>query len=630
MMSNRCLFNKAIFKSDIKRFLPFTIPLLILDLIIFPIIIYSNFNLPNDPLDFESFVGMSVASDVVSFVFSGMFALLMFSFLYKPSTCNAIHAFPIGRRGLFITSFLAGYILLVVPQVIGFAVSIPGIYMTSKVTGQILLLQFVSIFAESFIFYSTGVLAVMLAGNIFAGAVLYLIINFAVPAVEAIINAAVSNISYGILDAFSSVINSVVSFSPVTELVSFKVVLAYGDYDSAGLEGIKASILNSYYPKLAFYFAIAIVFIALSYLFYKKRKLECAGDMTAFKIEIPIISVIVTFVGGALLSMFVNIFVPYKLIGFVILFIAFSFVVFIVTQMILRKTPKVFSVKNLILWAVTAIVAIVGIYCISVYRTNYIPKPSKLESMTVNCSYDITIKDEETIKEAEKFHKALIESVKKKPISKENFFDRMITSYDDSFDEYGVTISYLLKDGRVVIRYYTFSQSEKELVEMLYELENKQHPDSVFTKLKGIDFTVDSCSIAKIFEEYDEKYVPSYDIDVQKLFNSCEKYVDSLLTSYNSRVGITDEKYSSTAFEYRIEFECSFKTDEAQESLERNGMYYYDPLGNDISSRYGYADYNVQSKSMQKFTVTVYVKVDSEPFEMINDAVSSINASLNP
>nr|MCR4564208.1 hypothetical protein [Clostridiales bacterium] len=380
MKSNRCLFNKAIFKSDIKRFLPFTIPLLIVNLIIFPVIIYINFNKQLNPLDLENFSGMSVASDIFNFGFSGLFAVLVFSYLFKPSTCNAIHAFPVGRKGLFFTNYLAGYVLLTVPQLIGFAVSIPGIYFAGKNFGAILLLQLVSIFAESFVFYTTGVLAVMLAGNIFAGAVIYLIINFFTAAIESVVNVVLTRLGYGL--SFSGDFTfGFFSFSPITEFITYKLAAVFSATDLLTANevvdltsgSVLADVWSAYYPRVAVFCGVSVVFGILSYIFYKIRKLECAGDMVAFRIEIPVISVIVLFVGGALMSMAVCVFIPFKIIGFVLAFIILSFACFIGCEMVLNKTPKVFSVKNIILWAVSCAVIIAGLYALSVYKTNYTP-----------------------------------------------------------------------------------------------------------------------------------------------------------------------------------------------------------------------------------------------------------------
>lgn len=630
MKSNKCLFNKAIFKSGIKRFLPFAIPLLIINLIIFPIIIYSNFNLPDNPLDMESFAGMSIASDVFNFGFSGLFALLVFSYLYKANMCNAIHAFPIGRRGLFVSNFVAGYALLVVPQLIGFAVSIPGIWFTSKVTSKILLMQFTSIFAESFIFYSIGALAVMLAGNIFAGAVIYIIINFAVPAVRTIFNLVVSSISYGMLGFGEGLFSSALTFSPVTELIAYKMMFTYGEIEE--LEGVSISAMDSYYPKAALYLAVAIVAIALAYLFYKLRKLECAGDMVAFRIEVPVISVIVTFVGGALLSMFVSIFVPFKITGFVILYVAFSFVVFIITQMILNKTPKIFNLKNMLLWAISCVVIIAGFYFVSVYRTNYIPTVSKVNVMNVNSSYDITIKDEETIRLAEQFHKALIENEKHKPRSQDGFFDRVFDgSYsDDGLPDYDITIGYVLKNGRKVSRHYSFTTKETELVKMLDRLESLKHPDSVFTKLENLNYKLERCSYEVIFDDYTSEGNAVPKEMYQELFNACKESTNSLMAYYTTSKDISNEQYNQALTEYRIDFKCKISEDESKKKLEKDiAGYFYDPLGNHIEIEYeesfdGFGRYN--EKISDEFNVVVYVKSDSAAYEMIKSLQNSETA----
>lgn len=634
MKSKRCLFNKAIFKSDIKRFLPFTIPLLIVDLIIFPIIVYSNFNLPNSPLGLDDFVGMSVAADVFNFIFSGAFALLMFSYLYKANRCNAIHAFPIGRKGLFISSYLAGYILLVVPQIIGFAVSIPGIYTTSKETAAILLLQFVSIFAESFIFYSIGVLAVMLAGNIFAGAVIYLIINLFTLVFEAVINLVLGRIGYG-LSASESFSFGIFSFSPIAELITCKLSLILSKQDivpSTMFENTLLELWGAYYPRIAALCVISVVLIIVAYLLYRIRKLECAGDMVSFKIEIPVISLIVAFFGGSLLSIFICIFVPFKLVGFAIAFVIFSFVSFIIAQMVLRKTPKIFNLRNIILWAVFCALTVTGLYALSVYKTNYIPKTNNVKTVTVNASYEMDIKDKEDIELVEKFHKALIENEKTKKRKTDDEFGNGLLGWFDNFYDYNYTVNlmYSLDNKKVMSRTYSFDKENKELVGMLYEIEGKYHPEGVFDKLEGINFEITNIGISG-WSDGDgdfEDSAPLPEIPKSKyneLFEVIKEQHSKDLESYRTKPveygeDVQEKEEADKDFYYDVAFECRVTDKQSRKKLNAIDDYFWDQASARISLETEYTDNGWKIKDeTESFNIVLSdIPSNSELFKMIS------------
>ncbi|MBE6835505.1 MAG: hypothetical protein E7515_04560 [Ruminococcaceae bacterium] len=631
MKSNRCLFNKAIFKSDIKRFLPFTIPLLIIDLIIFPIIIFSNFRLPDNLLELETFTGMSIASDIFSFGFSGLFAILVFSYLYKPNMCNALHAMPIGRKGLFITSFLAGYILLVVPQLIGFAVSLPGIFIFSKEAVAIVVLQLVSIFAESFVFYVSGVLAVMLAGNIFAAAVLYFIINFVCVAVASVVHLVVTGIGHGLVSTEIGI--TPVLYSPISDFIAYKLGFVMSDeilYATELVEQFNFSNLTDYYyPRVIIYFAVSLVILAVSYVLYKIRKLECAGDMVAFKSEIPVISVIVMFVGGSLMSIFLSLFVPFRLIGFVIFFIAFSFVVFIITQMILRKTPKIFNLKNMLLWVISCFLIIAGLYALSVYETNVVPSVSKVEKASFNASYDMEISDSEGVEKAKKFHKALIENEKHKKRERdedETFFDYFFDGLVGMDTDYHITVTYTLKNGNMLMRNYSFDEKDKELVEMLHELEKTYPPTGVFDKLKDVGFDIKDISIYdNSWSEQDHAAPVIREENYADFFEACTGYFDKVLSEYVTEPDsfdeygdIYDEDGELTLFEVEI---CCRTTDKkSQEAFEK--LYYEapDPSGVNVAHYGGnfyYLDDEDGSLNEEEYYVTFSVTEGTELFKLI-------------
>ena len=644
MMSNRCLFNKAIFKSDIKRFLPFTIPLLIVNLIIFPVIIYSNFRSSDYPLELESFSGMSVASDIFNYFFSGLFALLVFSYLYSSNKCNAIHAFPIGRKGLFITNYLAGYILLTVPQLIGFAVAIPGIYITSKQFGAILLLQLVSIFAESFVFYSTGVLAVMLAGNIFAGAVLYIILNTFTLVIESVINVVLTRLGYGL--SFSGDFSfGIFSFAPMSEFIAYKVSMIFSSADDlfgvneiTGRAGLLFSNMwGAYYPRIAVLCGVSVVFITLAYVLYKIRKLECAGDMVAFRIEIPIISVIVLFVGGALMSMAVCVFVPFKILGFVLAFILLSFATFIVCQMVLRKSAKVFNVKNIILWAVSCAVIIVGLYALSVYKTNYTPEPEKVEEVQITTSYDIHITDKDEMKAVENFRKELIKNARKNNHKDRDGEDEGLLAWlgDSLFstNDYSVNFFYKLEDGKVINRFYGFDKKDRELVKMLDELEGKHHPKSVFENLDGINFEITDISVSG-YDWYNDNGAGVYpEIPKERydeVFKACKEYSVKELESYRTEpesekiVEYDDEEENATVY-YNIEFECRVTDAKSKKKLNELEEFMSDPNGVhiELNTEFDDSGWRILDES-ETFAVRMFdVSSDSE----IIDVLSSFDTS---
>jgi ABC-2 type transport system permease protein len=562
MKSNRCLFNRAIFKSDFKRFLPFAIPLLIANIIIFPFVIFSNFNIKVYPLNLDDFADISMAADIACFIFSGVFAVLVFSYLYKPSTCISLHSFPVGRKGLFVTSFLAGYVLLVLPQLAGFAVSLPSIFATSKAPGTIILLQIVSIFADSFIFFSSGVLAVMLAGNIFAGSVLYLVINLACYAIWELFNTFVMEIGVGINTPDD---DSVFFFySPLTELFVSKE-----SYGTRFVGENDLSQFSAYFTKAAIYFAISLVVIALAYLLYKARRLECAGDMVAFKIEIPVISVLVSLVGSAVATLLIREIASFGRELMLWFFAVFCLIIFFLTQMILRKKANVFSLKIIILAVVTCLIAVAAIWGTATYRTNLIPNAESVKKVVVNTSYDIELTDKADIDSVRDFHVKLLENTKNDAFllnSSWNNYNRVI---DSSYTVYSISLNYELENGKTVERYYSFRETDKELVSIVEAFEEKYHPKSVFDTLDRIKYEVYGASI-HIFDNEngtDETlYVPKERFD--ELLNAVRTVSGKELENYRTVVNEIDiNSFSFANQSVTVSFECRLKEKVSDEAV---------------------------------------------------------------
>jgi hypothetical protein len=567
----------------------------------------------------------------------------VFSYLFKPSTCNAIHAFPVGRRGLFITNYLAGYVLLTVPQLIGFAVSIPGIYITSKQFGAILLLQIVSIFAESFVFYTTGVLAVMLAGNIFAGTVIYFIINFFTVAIESVANVVLTRLGYGL--SFSGDFTfGIFSFSPITEFITYKLAAVFSATDLLTANevvdltsgSVLADVWSAYYPRVAVLCGVSVVFGILSYIFYKIRKLECAGDMVAFRIEIPVISVIVLFVGGALMSMAVCVFIPFKIIGFVLAFIILSFACFIGCEMVLNKTPKVFSVKNIILWAVSCAVIIAGLYALSVYKTNYTPDPEKVEEIKIITSYDIHITDEDEMKAVERFRKELIKNARKNNHKDKDGEDSGLFEFlgDIFYDnDYNVSFFYKLKDGSMIMRTYGFDKEEKELVKALNDFERKHPPESVFDKLEGVDFEITDVSIMNWYWDTGEGDYPEIPKkDYEKILDASRDYVEEQLDGYITEPVNTDDEsdYSDENDEdenisfYDVTFECRVNDEESKKKFEKLDEYIYDEGGARMEKQTEYSEDGWRATESHSFTLTVTgIPSDTELFKLLDSYAKS-------
>ena len=556
MKSNKSLFNATLFKSNIKRFLPFSILFGIIELIVHPLSLLLGYTFNSGVyIDFDTVCTTCVASDVFTFIFAGGFSLLVFSYLFSANKCNALHAFPIGRKALFTTNIISAYTLLVVPQLIGFAIAIPEIILFSKTSAIVtntLLMQFSSILLYSFVVLSFGVLAMLLAGNAFSGAVIYFILNFLYSVSYEILNLSSGMFGIG-LNSYDLVDENYSLLSPVINLLSHKV-----DYDDT------LKIYHTdYYKYLAIYFVAAIVICFVSYLLYKLRELECAGEMVAFEIENPFIRVIVSITGAALASIFIGEIFSFGRIGYVVFYIIFSFIAYFATQMILKKKFNIFSGKLIIRWVLCCALSIGVAIGVAVYQTNYIPNTDKIESVDVNTTYAILVEDKGITEQVCELQKELINYEKaddeylsfiKKGEVIEDYADEV--GYDVSYSSI-IDITYNLKNGKTVRREYEYKYNSKKINSLITEIEKKNGYTNIFDTIEklGIDYSPNMIT-AEYYTEEDYNEININFGDYEKLLGLVKEDVKAMTENYssvkNGNAGINNETNEDIYINIRI------------------------------------------------------------------------------
>jgi ABC-2 type transport system permease protein len=526
MKSSKSLFNATLFKSNINRFLPFSILFLIIELIIYPLILFFNFDSRNS-LDYNSLIPMGIASDAFTFWFAGAFAILVFGYLFTANKCNALHAFPIGRKSLFATNILSAYVLLIVPQLIGFGIAVPGIIMFAKaeIAKTVILLQIATIFLYSFIALSIATLAVMLSGNAFAAAIIYIIINFLYSALVLIASLALSVFGYGLgqdvlINDYSYI------FSPVADLVYH-----ISKFDMQSFQGA-----SDFYKALIIYFIAAFAICALAFLLYKLRELEVTGEMAAFEQELPFIRIIVSIIGGAVMSMFIGTILESGKVGFAAMYIVFSFIVYFATQMILKRKFNIFSGMLIFRWVLCCAISIGIVLGLSAYETNYIPEAAKVESANVYTTYNIGFeKDESGINRAHQLQKALIEYAK----GNAETIERRTEEYGEELvpdsPHLNTTFTYTLKNGRVVTRNYTYLGDDEKINTLIKALESENEYRNIFDSLDsiGVDYSVKSITISDYTGVESLEYTVSAS-DFDNVLELCKQDAVSVTENYSS------------------------------------------------------------------------------------------------
>ncbi len=417
-------------------------------------------------------------------------AVMVWNYLDTPRTVNAMHALPLRREALFLTHFLAGLTMLLLP----FAVSGAGLVLGSlfnrcldlndvAVTVVIVLLQ-------GFFYFSSATLVAHITGLMAAIPILYFILHFLEAVLEFVLQNLLALLLPGLTNSFYRDTGLLRALSPTVYFLS------NSDYSSAegGLGGVNVTI-NALYALLG----LALLIAAL--LLYRRRKSESAGDVVAFSWMRPVFLVGVTacaaLCGGLLLYSLLFQNLPLKPIAVGVAMTIAGLIGYYIARMLLTKSVRVFRTG----WPgalVTAALCFVFAFTFALDLpgfSRYVPRVDQIEFLTLdtwNGSYDMKAgSDDAAIAEVLALHEALAAG---------RYIDGSgmdLTGIDETGQSVYVGLNYSLSSGREVVRrYHVFVSPEQIAVDgsaaqLLDQLIRSREMEAVRMKLNDPDFRLE-------------------------------------------------------------------------------------------------------------------------------------------
>lgn len=412
------------------------------------------------------------ASGVINFLYALVLAELLFGDLYVPRLCYAIHSLPITRGGWFGTQIILGLLGSLIPNLLT-----AGMMLLNVPEFRIVILWWLLAAELQFLFFfGIAVLCAVCTGNRLGAAALYVLAHFA--------NAAAS--WFGV-KLYAPLIYALylpdlsTPLSPILTISNLSVFDIHYRYENRALEDIRYYIgdeivdgvsLNGSMLYLAIWAAVGCAAIWLALRLYKKRKLECAGDLLAFrKMELPFLLV------ATLFSASFGVLVAYEFswqLEYPMLFLGMGAGYF-ACLMLLKRKINVFTPKNLGLLAGLYAVLLLSLVLtgLDVLGITYrVPNVEEVASVSVGRPYsnrmnytastpeeiEKVIAMQEEALERHRIHEAEL------PLLDRIFGDegREYPMYDADGEEEMVTNIYLLynlKDGSTLKRMYFFSES---------------------------------------------------------------------------------------------------------------------------------------------------------------------------
>jgi len=460
MQSKTSFFNGTLFAKNIKRYWPmwglvtFGGLLLPLTFIVGTLNDYSAVTKKDDIVMFYGEL-ISGVLPILSMIYSILVAMAVWNYMYTSKSINFFHAIPVSRKSLFVSSFLSGIVMILIPYVpAGIVMSIFS-GMNGVFAGAATLKLIWAILCESVFFFGLATIIAHITGNILALPVLYVVFNFLEVGVSALVELVITSTLYGVNFSRTRALDFL---SPVVYLM-MNVTLDY------------RTIEVSNYYLVSLYGLAGVVLTIVAYAAYAKRKSETASETVSIPVLKNIIHIAFTIIaaiaGGLFLCALFNnfYFETMNMVTLCTCIIVAGIIAYYIGAMIMERTVKVFSKKKLLPLLGCSVFYV--LFCLAVKFDicnieRYVPDFKDVEWIDVSVGgNNVQLypgQDDELINQ--------IIGCQQYIIANEDQFSqnyRNNWSSDENYYYSNFYITYTLKDGREISRNYYVSCPEEDL-----------------------------------------------------------------------------------------------------------------------------------------------------------------------
>ncbi len=312
-------------------------------------------------------------------------AVVIFKYLQGISSVSVMHSLPFTRAKLYNSGFLSGLILIAAPILVNglllLLISKP-VY-NQYPTEQGIVTETVNLFSRTdvlnwiwvslliaFVIYMVSVFAGIVTGNSlmhFATAVWF---NFLIPALYAIFVAYFSHYLYG-FDTSGNWTEFGMRISPFLNIIQTDGVFSAGD---------------TIYYILSF-----LILYAVTFVLYQKRNLEHATDSLVFRFMEPVICYLIAFLGMTLIGFYFTSLGQSEIYWYAGL-AAGTVIFFIIGQMIVKKTPRIYNRGSLKSFGIYVLIAVLFLLSLNFDVTGFEKRlPSSEKIQNVACREGFTM-----------------------------------------------------------------------------------------------------------------------------------------------------------------------------------------------------------------------------------------------
>ena len=441
MRSKTYLFSPGLSRNILSRFWPLWLVYLGLLLVQLPVTLSGYLSYGTYLMD-NKILGLAVDVAGYAMIASLLSVMAAFSYLYSKRSCSLINSLPVRRECAFVTACLTGLLPLLLAEALTWLISLGIFAGNESVRTEWLNSWLLAALLSTLASYGFGVFCAMLTGHILVLPVLFLVLNTAVYVLEALVQTLLNTLVYGYEGG--------VSISRLSPL----------PYANSALGVVSKSVTGSLEPEfillgmnsLALYAVVGVLLMCLALLLYRRRKMECVGDVVAIKSLEPVFkycaSIYAALGLGALLAGTMD-----NALGSGTLKSAVTALMLVIgaalgyyaAEMLLQKSLRVFRIRIrglIVVWAVFLLGVVVAELDLTGYERR-VPETEEIQSVALINDGTVTA-DAESIELTRKIHQTAIDN----------------EEHNRQTDAAGfIHIRYELKDGSSLSRSYEVDNS---------------------------------------------------------------------------------------------------------------------------------------------------------------------------
>ena len=480
MRSVKSCFNATLLKKNFARFWPIWGLYAVIWFFLLPVNVLTSGRHWNAgyarslPLAFLDDGGVGLPLAVVFGVLS---AMAVFAYLYNSRSVGLMHALPMRREGLFLTSYLSGLGFLLLPNAAIFLITLAAEALAGTVVFSSLFLWLVVQCLLCFFFYSFAVFCAMFTGHILALPAFYVILNGLAAGLAFLFGSMAGAFLFGYAGS-GGLAEAACWLTPIWRLMASMSVI-YDSPDHPGSGGVEYAHFTGLLVVLL-YALVGLVLVILALAAYRRRQLESAGDIVSVSWVRPVFKYGVAACCSVALGLFLYSIFHYSLpdsawvlLGFMLLSGAIGY---FIAEMLLRKRFWVFrqSWKGCLVLLVCVAAAICALEFDVTGFERRVPALEQVESVTISqvnsaprdgANYSTyVISDGEGLAQALALHEAV---AAEKPAIEDNAYDWLSETRDgldvQTSGGTDLRIRYELKGGGYLERRYSLPVTEEAL-----------------------------------------------------------------------------------------------------------------------------------------------------------------------